>query len=305
MHITAKILVTALLLTFCTAASAQETFNEAYKAYNVDRRARNYDAAMNNANKALELAANGDQKATAYTLIANTYNGLKKPDEAIKAMESALAIEGLKPDKMASLYWSKGGIYASNKQYEDARKTYQLITEIKESSPRFRSRSLIAIANTYTYSDPSDYAKAREALAAVKDVQDASDDDKAEAIYAESLLDRLEKNYTAANAKITSILDTQGISDNVRAKYLMAMADNYRMAEQYDKAVSTYQALVEDEKNSPYVHSRALLMIGSAHTSANDIEKARKAYQTLIDMKDAYPSYVTNAKRYLERLKDK
>lgn len=298
-----RILAGLVLLVMCTTAMAQDSFKDVAKTFTANYRAKDYDAALKTAQKGLELAENNDEKAQAYTLIGTSYFKLDQTDKAVETIETAEKLDGLTPRRLATLHWTKAGFYYSSQQYEKARDTYKKVTDNEEASATLRTRGILYSANTYTAMDPPNHVKAREMLESVKDLAYATTSDKAEAVYYISLIDRTEKNYDAANEKLESILEIEGISESVKAKYQSALADNSRMAGQTEKAVAAYQKLVDDDKNSSYVRSRALLMIGTTYAQANENEKARKAYQTLIDMEDAFPPYVKNAERYIDRLK--
>lgn len=302
MRTTSKLLVMVMLLAFCNVAAAQNTFNDAQKAYNDKHKAKDYAAALDMAKKCLELSTNNDQKASAYTLIAREYNTLKQFDESIKAIDAAEALEGLSPRRMSHLHWTKAQVYYGNKKYELAREYFKKVNENEATTPTTRTSCVLLIANTYSQGDPSDVAKARQLLESVKDLPYANDMYKAEAVYSLSLLDRADKKYDDAIAKIQSILNTPDIRDSVRFKYQMALADNYRMAGLSDKAVAAYQDMLKDEKGNQYVHTRAQLMIGITYLQSKDNAKAREAFQAVVNMKNGYPSYVKSAKVYLEGL---
>lgn len=302
MRMTTKFLVATLLLTLCSVVSAQDTFKEAYKSYNDQRRARNYEGAKAAAEQALKLAANDNEKVQAYVLLANSFKDLKQTDKALDTLDKALAIDGLESKSLYTVYWSLASILYSEKQYEKARDVYQKIVALDAGSDSVRVRSVIAIANTYIYSDPRDLEEARKVLETVKDLPYAQEGDKAEAQYALSNIDRLEKNYDAANKRLESIVNTPDASVNIIGKYKTAIADNYRLSSQTDKAIAAYQAILDDEKNNIVHRTRAQLMIGTTYLNAGENDKARAAYQATIDMKDGYQSYVNTAKAALARM---
>lgn len=303
MRKTTKVLVAALLLTFCTAVSAQDTFNDAYKSYNDKRRAKDYEGAKADAEQALKLAADDAQKSRAYVLLANSFKDLNETEKALEAFEKAEAFEGLEPKSLLTIYWSKAGFLYSLKQHDKARETYQKIVDLGEGSDSVRVRSVLAIANTYIYSDPRNLEEAAKVLETVKDLPYANASDKAEAMYTLSNIDRLNKDYDAANKKLESILNTPDASVNTIGKYKIAIADNYRLSSQPDKAIAAYQALIDDQDNSTFIRTRAQLMIGNTYLSAGDKDKALAAYQATVDMKDAHPSYVRSAQAAIDRLK--
>lgn len=302
MRITTKFLVATMLLTLCTVVSAQDTFKEAYSSYNDKRKAKDYEGAKAAAELALKLAENNGQKSHAYVLLANALKDLKQTAQALETLEKAAALDGLASKELYTVYWSQAAILYSDKQYDKARETYQKIVAMNEGSDTVRVRSVLAIANTYIYSETPNLDEARKALESVKGLSYANDADKAEAIYMLSNIDRLEKNYDAANEKLERIVNTPGVSIHTIGKYKTAIADNYRLSAQTDKAIAAYQALIDDQTNTVTVRTRAQMMIGTTYLNAGDKDKARAAYKATIEMKDAYPPYANNAETALKRM---
>jgi|GEM_PF-5603058 len=298
-HVAAAVLCLAL---GSSAVFAQTTYSEAMKQ-GTSLRASNAEGAIKAAEEAVKLAANVDQKAQAYQLIALIHQTHRQNDQAVAALEQALALENLPAGRRSSVLNGLGAAYLVAGNVDKGRETLNTLIADENATAVFRTRAQIALANSYvTIRDQRDPAKARELLLAVEKLPYAPVNDKADARHALAALEASEKNFDEALAILTDLQKQENLPPVNRARYRITLGNTYRQAGQLDKALEAFQAILDDEAATPSYKQSGYTGLATVYMQQKDYANAKKAYEALINHPGTPASTIKNAKAALERI---
>lgn len=277
-------------------------FDEAVERYTRLRQTQQYESAHKAAHEALKQADAPDRKAKAMLLLAQSFDDMEQPTQALEMYQKAQAVQDLSPGAHADAIFEEALHHARLGNEAAAIASFQRIEAVKDVPASQLFSALRAKGYAYMQSDNRDLDAARKAFADIANIKGASELQKSEGQYFLALIDRLEKNHDKARQRLEKLTTRTDLPQPVIAKYMMAMGDNYQSAGEHEKAIAVYRQLSGSEQKSPAMHSRALLMTGISAIHMGNMSLARESFEAVIAMEDAPSRYVDTARRRLQQI---